>query len=56
MRYIRPATAADVAKEFGIKVCRSGLEVMDRRFRRCGKKPMDYMFGLTNVEIDEALK
>jgi Ca-activated chloride channel family protein len=54
--YIRPATAADVAKEFGIKVYTIGVgsygQAMSPVRRRADG---EYLFGLTNVEIDEEL-
>ena len=54
--YIRPATAAGIAKEFGIKVYTIGVgsygEAVSPVRRRSNG---EYMFGLTSVEIDEAL-
>jgi len=54
--YIRPATAAGIAKQFGIKVYTIGVgsygEAVSPVRRRSNG---EYMFGLTNVEIDEAL-
>jgi len=54
--YIRPATAAGIAKEFGIKVYTIGVgsygEALSPVRRRANG---DYLFGITNVEIDEAL-
>ena len=54
--YIRPTTAADVATEFGIRVYTIGVgsygqAVSPVRRRADG----EYMFALTNVEIDEEL-
>jgi Ca-activated chloride channel family protein len=54
--YIRPATASDVAREFGIKVYTIGVgsygQAMSPVRRRADG---EYLFGLTNVEIDEEL-
>lgn len=54
--YIRPATASEVAVQFGIKVYTIGIgsygqAISPVRRRADGQ----YQFGLTNVEIDEAL-
>ncbi len=54
--YIRPATAAGIAKEFGIKVYTIGVGSYGQALspvRR--RKTGEYMFGITNVEIDEDL-
>jgi Ca-activated chloride channel family protein len=54
--YIRPATAADVAKEFGIKVYTIGIGSYGQALSPVRRRANgDYMFGLTNVEIDEEL-
>lgn len=54
--YIRPATAAEVAVEFGIKVYTIGVgsygQAMSPVRRRADG---EYLFGLTSVEIDEEL-
>ncbi len=54
--YIRPATAAGIAREFGIKVYTIGIgsygQAMSPVRRRSDGQ---YMFGLTSVEIDEEL-
>ena len=54
--YIRPATAADLAKEFNIKVYTIGIGSYGQALSPV-RRTTDgqYMFGLTNVEIDETL-
>lgn len=54
--YIRPATAAGIAKEFGIKVYTIGIGSYGQALSPVRRKANgEYMFGLTNVEIDEDL-
>lgn len=54
--YIRPATAAGIAKEFGIKVYTIGVGSYGQALSPVRRKANgDYMFGIANVEIDEAL-
>jgi Ca-activated chloride channel family protein len=54
--YIRPATAAGIAKEFGIKVYTIGVGSYGQALSPVRRRANgDYMFGLTNVEIDEQL-
>ncbi len=54
--YIRPATAADIAKEFGIKVYTIGVGSYGQALSPVRRRANgEYMFGLTNVEIDEEL-
>jgi Ca-activated chloride channel family protein len=54
--YIRPATAAGIAKEFGIKVYTIGVGSYGEALSPVRRKANgDYLFGITNVEIDEAL-
>jgi Ca-activated chloride channel family protein len=54
--YIRPATAADLAKEFNIKVYTIGIGSYGQALSPVQRGPGgQYMFGLTNVEIDETL-
>lgn len=54
--YIRPATAAGLAKEFGIKVYTIGVGSYGQALSPVGRRANgDYMFGITNVEIDESL-
>jgi len=54
--YIRPATAADIAKEFGIKVYTIGVGSYGQALAPVRRRTNgDYMFGITNVEIDEEL-
>lgn len=54
--YIRPATAADVAKQFNIKVYTIGVGSYGQALSPVRRRADgEYMFGLTNVEIDEAL-
>ncbi|MEO6133123.1 MAG: VWA domain-containing protein [Saprospiraceae bacterium] len=54
--YIRPATAADLAKEFNIKVYTIGIGSYGQALSPVGRTADgQYHFGLTNVEIDEAL-
>jgi Ca-activated chloride channel family protein len=54
--YIQPSTAADIAKQFGIKVYTIGVgsygEALSPVRRRSNG---EYMFGVTSVEIDEDL-
>ncbi len=54
--YIRPATAAGIAKEFGIKVYTIGIGSYGQALSPVRRRPNgDYLFGLTSVEIDEQL-
>lgn len=54
--YIRPATAAGLAKEFGIKVYTIGVGSYGQALSPVRRRANgDYMFGITNVEIDEEL-
>lgn len=54
--YIRPATAAGVAEEFGIKVYTIGVGSYGQALSPVRRRSDgQYMFGLTTVEIDEAL-
>ncbi|MEP6646407.1 MAG: VWA domain-containing protein [Saprospiraceae bacterium] len=54
--YIRPATAADLAKQFNIKVYTIGIGSYGQALSPIGRMADgQYRFGLTNVEIDETL-
>src|SRR5688500_1402439 len=54
--YIRPATAADVAAEFGIRVYTIGVGSYGQALSPVRRRSDgQYQFGLTTVEIDEAL-
>lgn len=54
--YIRPATAADVATEFGIKVYTIGVGSYGQALSPVRRgADGQYKFGLTTVEIDEEL-
>ncbi len=54
--YIRPATAAELAKEFNIKVYTIGVGSYGQALSPVRRNANgQYMFGLTNVEIDETL-
>lgn len=54
--YIRPATAADIAKEFDIKVYTIGVGSYGQALSPVRRRSDgDYLFGITNVEIDEEL-
>ena len=54
--YIRPATAAQLAKEFNIKVYTIGVGSYGQALSPVRRNNNgQYMFGLTNVEIDETL-
>ena len=54
--YIRPATAAGLAKEFGIKVYTIGVGSYGQALSPVRRRANgEYMFGITNVEIDEEL-
>jgi len=54
--YIRPATAAELAKEFNIKVYTIGVGSYGQALSPVRRNADgQYMFGLTNVEIDETL-
>lgn len=54
--YIRPSTAAGLAKEFGIKVYTIGVGSYGQALSPVRRRSNgDYMFGITNVEIDEDL-
>lgn len=54
--YIRPATAAEVAVQFGIRVYTIGVGSYGQALSPVRRRADgQYMFGLTGVEIDEAL-
>ncbi|MDQ3017722.1 MAG: VWA domain-containing protein [Bacteroidota bacterium] len=54
--YIRPTTAADVAKQFNIKVYTIGVGSYGQALSPVRRRvDGQYMFGLTTVEIDEEL-
>lgn len=54
--YIRPATAADIAREFNIRVYTIGVGSYGQAISPVRRRSDgEYMFALTNVEIDEAL-
>jgi Ca-activated chloride channel family protein len=54
--YIRPATAASIAKEFGIKVYTIGVGSYGQALSPVRRRANgEYMYGITNVEIDEEL-
>lgn len=54
--YIRPATAAGIAKEFDIKVYTIGVGSYGQALSPVRRRITgEYMFGITNVEIDEDL-
>lgn len=54
--YIRPATASGIAKEFGIKVYTIGVGSYGQALSPVRRRITgEYMFGITNVEIDEDL-
>jgi Ca-activated chloride channel family protein len=54
--YIRPATAADVAVQFDIKVYTIGVGSYGQALSPVRRRADgDYVFGLTTVEIDEQL-
>ncbi len=54
--YIRPATAADVAVQFGIKVYTIGVGSYGQALSPVRRRADGtYVFGLTTVEIDEQL-
>lgn len=54
--YIRPATAAELAKEFNIKVYTIGVGSYGQALSPVRRNANgQYMFGLTSVEIDETL-
>src|SRR5690606_11918697 len=54
--YIRPATAADVAVAYGIKVYTIGVGSYGQALSPVRRRADgQYQFGLTSVEIDEAL-
>ena len=54
--YIRPSTAAGLAKEFGIKVYTIGVGSYGQALSPVRRRANgDYMFGIANVEIDEDL-
>jgi Ca-activated chloride channel family protein len=54
--YIKPMTAAEIAKEIGVKVYTIGVGSMGNAVSPISKR-MDgqYVFGMSKVEIDEAL-
>ena len=54
--YIRPITAAGLAKEFGIRVYTIGVGSYGQALSPVRRRSDgEYMFGITNVEIDEDL-
>ena len=54
--YIRPATASGIAQEFGIKVYTIGIGSYGQALSPVRRSANgEYRFGLTTVEIDEAL-
>jgi Ca-activated chloride channel family protein len=54
--YIRPATAAGIAREFDIKVYTIGVGSYGQALSPVRRRITgEYMFGITNVEIDEDL-
>lgn len=54
--YIRPITAAGLAKEFGIRVYTIGVGSYGQALSPVRRRSNgEYMFGITNVEIDEDL-
>ena len=54
--YIRPSTASSLAKEFGIKVYTIGVGSYGQALSPVRRRSNgEYMFGITNVEIDEDL-
>lgn len=53
--YIKPITAAEIAKEFGVKVYTIGVGTIGRAYAPTGRKRNGYQFGLVPVKIDEAL-
>lgn len=54
--YIKPMQAADIAKEFGIKVYTIGVGSRGDALSPVSRRPNgQYIFGLTRVQIDEAL-
>jgi len=54
--YIKPNTAADIAKEYGIKVYTIGVGSMGQALSPVSRRSDGkYIFGMARVEIDEAL-
>lgn len=54
--YIKPITAAEIAKQFGIKVYTIGVGTMGSAYAPVGRLPGGrYRFGLVEVQIDEEL-
>ncbi len=54
--YVQPSVAADLAKEFGIKVYAIGVGSQGEAITPIGRRENgEYVFGIAPVEIDEAL-
>jgi Ca-activated chloride channel family protein len=54
--YISPLTAAEIAKELGVRVYTIGIGTIGSALAPVSKREDGrYVFGMTNVEIDEAL-
>lgn len=54
--YIKPATAAEIASQYGIKVYTIGVGSMGDALTPVSRRSDgEYLFGLARVEIDEAL-
>jgi len=54
--YIQPITAAEIAKEFDVRVYTIGVGTMGSAYAPVGRLPGNrYRFGLVTVKIDEAL-
>ncbi|MEY4905735.1 MAG: hypothetical protein RLZZ292_3550 [Bacteroidota bacterium] len=54
--YVQPSVAADLAKEFGIKVYTIGVGSQGEAITPIGRRENgEYVFGIAPVEIDEAL-
>ena len=53
--YIKPMTAAEIAKEIGVKVYTIGVGSMGSAISPISKRGGKYVFGMSRVEIDEEL-
>lgn len=53
--YIRPMTAAEVAKEYGVKVYTIGVGTVGDALAPMSRRNGKYIFGMARVEIDEEL-
>jgi Ca-activated chloride channel family protein len=53
--YIKPLTAAEVAKEFGVKVYTIGVGTIGDALAPMSRRNGKYIFGVARVEIDEEL-